>query len=213
MEKQCKKCEQTFLLASFPRNNRNKDGYDLLCKICRNNINREYRLNNDALLKEARKKYYQANLEKMRLEKKGYYAKNTLTKKQYDAYYRVVNKKRIQDYKKSWEEKYRQKIEIRIKQNLRRRIIHVLKGESKSESSMKLLGCTIEFFMTYLESMFDTRMNWDNYGQFGWHIDHIKPCYAFDLRIEDQQKLCFHYTNLRPLWWKDNLEKSKKYEP
>lgn len=210
MEKQCKKCELTFLLAFFPRN---KDGYDLLCKTCRNEINRGYRLNNEVLLKEARKKYYQANLEKMRLEKRDYYANNTLSKKQYDIHYRIVNKKRIQEYKRSWEEKHRQKIEIRIKQNLRRRIIHVLKGESKSDSSMNLLGCTIDFFMTYLESMFDTRMNWDNYGQFGWHVDHIKPCCAFDLRIEEQQKLCFHYTNLRPLWWKDNLSKSKKYEP
>ena len=56
-------------------------------------------------------------------------------------------------------------------------------------------------------------MDWENYG-FGdnkWHIDHIIPCAAFDLTIPEQQKRCFHYTNLQPLWQRENLSKAKKY--
>jgi hypothetical protein len=53
-------------------------------------------------------------------------------------------------------------------------------------------------------------MSWDNYGIAGWHIDHIKPCCTFDLTDLEQQKQCFHYTNLRPLWAKDNLRRPKR---
>jgi len=50
-------------------------------------------------------------------------------------------------------------------------------------------------------------MSWDNYGYRGWHIDHIRPCASFDLTDPEQQRECFHYTNLQPLWWQDNLRK------
>jgi len=54
-------------------------------------------------------------------------------------------------------------------------------------------------------------MNWDNYGVYGWHVDHIKPCFLFNMNDIDEQKKCFHYTNLQPLWAKDNLVKNKSY--
>jgi hypothetical protein len=53
-------------------------------------------------------------------------------------------------------------------------------------------------------------MTWQNYGYYGWHIDHIKPCASFDLRKPSEQRKCFHYSNLQPLWAKDNLQKSDK---
>ena len=51
-------------------------------------------------------------------------------------------------------------------------------------------------------------MNWNNIGK--WHIDHIKPCKSFDLTKSDEQKKCFHYTNLQPLWALDNIKKGAK---
>lgn len=56
--------------------------------------------------------------------------------------------------------------------------------------------------------MFTNGMTWDNYGQ--WHVDHIRPCALYDLTKEDQQMACFHYTNLQPLWAKDNMSKGVK---
>ena len=51
-------------------------------------------------------------------------------------------------------------------------------------------------------------MTWDNYGE--WHIDHIKPISSFDLKDAKNQKLAMHYTNLQPLWAKDNISKGNK---
>jgi desulfoferrodoxin (superoxide reductase-like protein) len=61
-----------------------------------------------------------------------------------------------------------------------------------------------------LEKQFKLGMNWDNYGRSGWHIDHIKPCASFDLTKKEEQLKCFHYTNLQPLWARENLIKSDK---
>lgn len=80
----------------------------------------------------------------------------------------------------------------------------------KTQHTEDLLGCTIEECKTYLESLFKEGMSWNNYGYRGWHIDHIIPCSAFDLTKIEEQRKCFHYTNLQPLWAKDNLSKGDK---
>jgi len=53
-------------------------------------------------------------------------------------------------------------------------------------------------------------MTWENYGKNGWHVDHIIPISFFNMEDATEQRMCFHYTNLQPLWWKENLEKSNK---
>ena len=63
--------------------------------------------------------------------------------------------------------------------------------------------------MGYLDAKFTDGMSWENHGE--WHIDHILPCASFNLLIEDEQRKCFHYTNLQPLWAKDNLSKAANY--
>ena len=73
--------------------------------------------------------------------------------------------------------------------------------------AINLLGCTIQEARNHIEKQFIDGMSWENYGK--WHIDHIKPCASFDLTKENDQRKCFHYTNLQPLWAKDNLVKGK----
>jgi hypothetical protein len=53
-------------------------------------------------------------------------------------------------------------------------------------------------------------MTRENHGL--WHVDHIRPCALFDLKCPVNNKLCFHYTNLQPLWAEDNIKKGAKYD-
>jgi hypothetical protein len=76
---------------------------------------------------------------------------------------------------------------------------------------MELVGCSIKYLIKHIEYQFDDKMTWDNYGQFGWHIDHIIPCVVFDLVSPAEQRKCFHYKNLQPMWWRDNIVKNSNY--
>lgn len=95
---------------------------------------------------------------------------------------------------------------------LRSRVYHVLKGVKKSAPTLALLGCSLSQFRAHLQSQFKRGMHWNNYGK-RWHIDHIVPCYSFDLSKPEQQRKCFHYSNLRPLWAELNLKKRALIEP
>ena len=83
---------------------------------------------------------------------------------------------------------------------------------NKQAHTMDLAGCDIEYLVEYLEDQFQAGMSWKNHGRDGWHIDHIKPCASFDLTKLQDQKQCFHYTNLQPLWAYQNQSKGDKWD-
>jgi hypothetical protein len=109
-------------------------------------------------------------------------------------------------------EKHRFDSEYRLVCNVRSRVSSIVRGKDKSAKTMELLGCSIEQLRGHLEAKFAPGMSWSNYGKFGWHIDHIRPCASFDFNDRDQQRECFHYTNLQPLWAADNIRKKDKLE-
>lgn len=74
---------------------------------------------------------------------------------------------------------------------------------------MRIVGCSKLELMEHLQRQFKLGMNWNNYGKV-WEIDHIKPTSLFNLVEEAQQKACFHYTNLQPLFKWENRQKSNK---
>jgi hypothetical protein len=78
------------------------------------------------------------------------------------------------------------------------------------QSVIDLLGCSVEECKQHLEFQFKPEMNWNNYGNI-WEIDHIKPCSNFDLTNTEQQKQCFHYTNLQPLFKTSGIAKNFGY--
>jgi hypothetical protein len=87
-------------------------------------------------------------------------------------------------------------------------------SSKNNKSTFDILKFSVEELMQHLESKFQPGMTWDNYGIYGWHIDHIKPDVAFIYKsIDDEDfKKCWALDNLQPLWAKDNLRKSYKYE-
>jgi hypothetical protein len=93
----------------------------------------------------------------------------------------------------------------RMRSNTHKRLAQ--HNSQKLLGSLEIYGCTIPELRSHLESQFQPGMTWDNYGLHGWHIDHIIPCASFDLTDPEQQKACFHYTNLQPLWAEENLKK------
>ena len=92
---------------------------------------------------------------------------------------------------------------------LRDRINSAIGKNYKQSLALELLGCSIYKVKQYLEQQFKEGMNWKNHGIYGWHIDYIIPCCRFDLTKLDEQKKCFHYTNLQPLWANENLSKNR----
>ena len=85
-----------------------------------------------------------------------------------------------------------------------------LKGKKRS-TWQKLVGYDLKTLKEHLESLFEPGMNWNNYGKFGWHIDHIRPINTFNITSEDCEdfKKCWALENLRPLWWDENLKRPK----
>ena len=132
------------------------------------------------------------------------------------------NLEKIKSYRKKWYEnnlnymtnydKKRKKIdpEYKLWKNVRTRVNNYLKLENinKNSSTYELIRLTPNELKIHLESKFVEGMSWNNYGLYGWHIDHIIPLSSANTE-EEIYKLC-HYTNLQPLWSEDNLKKGCK---
>lgn len=92
---------------------------------------------------------------------------------------------------------------------IRSRLHDTLRNNYKTGFVVNTVGCTVEFLKQYIESKFQPGMSWENQGE--WHLDHIIPLSSFDLSNNRELKRACHYTNLQPLWAKDNLKKNNKY--
>lgn len=182
------------------------------------NYQKEYRQKN----KERRVEYNKINAEKLKKQKAQHHLNNkdkynSLSK---DWYFKNIDRKKqyIKDNKEKFSkifndrrrERYSSDINYKIATNLRNRIKSALRRKSNKSKSSTLLGCSIQELKLHLESKFKQGMSWDNYNYRGWHIDHIKPCASFDLTKLEEQKKCFHYTNMQPLWAFENLSKGAK---
>lgn len=113
-------------------------------------------------------------------------------------------------YNKYRKHRKQKDIQYRLTELLRNRLRMALKGNQKGGSAISDLGCSMSDFKLYMESKFQPGMTWENYGYNGWHIDHIKPLSAFNLSDPEHFKQACHYTNLQPLWAKDNFAKGAR---
>ena len=170
---------------------------------------KEYRDNNKEQIAEYQKEYRQHNKERLTKQKKEYRQSNKEKIAEYDKKYYKNNKEKIIERKTKYEREKRQNdLVYRMIKNYRKRTWEAYKNNTKSKSTIELLGCTGPELAQHLEKQFQPGMTHENYGE--WHIDHIRPIASFDLSDPEQEQECFHYTNLQPLWAEDNLSKGHK---
>ena len=139
-------------------------------------------------------KVYEKNRKRIKLQHKKYYQEN---------------KNKINIYEK---QKRLSDLNYKLSRYLRSRLNSALKNNQKLGSAVYDLGCTIVHLKNYLEDQFKSGMSWKNRGNgpHKWNIDHIKPLSNFNLEQRKQFLKAVHFTNLQPLWFKDNLCKEYK---
>lgn len=157
------------------------------------------------------KKYYEANKERLKITKKNYYDNNrekmlALSKDWYDS-----NKEKIalRNAKKLKEDVF-----FKLKCNIRTLIRSTFNRSGsnfrKNTKTENILGCTIPEFIEHIQSLFTEGMTLENNGQCVdcWHIDHIIPISS--AKTEEEIIKLNHYTNLQPLWSRENMSKGNK---
>lgn len=185
--KVCSVCSEQKSIEYFPEN-----GKGTKCKSCRYISRKEY-------YSSYSKKYYENNKDVIKPRVKANMIKWHSKNPQYRNEYHKQRKANDPAY--------------RLLCNLRNRIQDVLKktATGKTIRTKETFGCPLEEVVKHIESQFKEGMSWENYGLYTWHIDHIKPLTSFDLSNPEEVKKANHYTNLQPLWAKDNISKRDKF--
>lgn len=206
--KTCRVCLVVKDLECFYKRTYNKDGKDSRCIEC------------SLANPEQRSAYTRGrrvlNLEKRRKREKERTRNRTPEKKAEVAaykrkYYLENSEKIIKKSVENTKKRRKENPQTKLRYALHGRIRNALNGVDKIGKTQELLGCTFAYFKEHLESKFTEGMSWENHGFYGWHIDHIRPCASFDLTVDENQRLCFHYSNMQPLWATDNLKKSDSW--
>jgi predicted nucleic acid-binding Zn ribbon protein len=226
-KKICSSCNIEKFIDDFGKNSNYNDGLHSYCKICSNEKSNEWVKNNLEKRKEIVKKYtHSENVKEKRkiqyynnpsfcsiCEKIIPYEKSVGSQLCSDQC-KEIRKTQITEYKKNWS-KNKQNIDdlyalkIAIRKNFWTNFKKYLTtGKKISQTTIHILGCDWETLKKHLENQFSEGMSWDNQGRDGWHIDHIIPLSS--AKTSDELYKLNHYTNLQPLWAKDNLKKSDK---
>lgn len=195
--KKCTKCQEEKSLNDFNKDRTKKDGLRPICKSCTGKQQKRYAQKNKVKIAEYQKEYAKKNQQALRENKKRHYLKNK------DKIIKRVNSWHKQNYENN--HLYKLKCIIR---RYSLRVADAAKQE-KNMQSLDSLGCSLEQFKEHIESQWQEGMTWDNHGFDGWHIDHITPLDWY-INNSDDPWQANHYTNLQPLWAKENLLKSNK---
>lgn len=163
---------------------------------------KEWRERNKERCDQAYERYKSRDPEHYKKLQSDWRSRNPDHCKQYAAQWYQKNKKRIWERNKK---RLQSNPHYKLSVLLRDRLNKALNGNYKNGSAVKDLGCTIEEFKIHIEKQFKPGMTWNNHTRKGWHLDHIKPIKEFDLLNPEQFKRACHYTNIRPLWWHQNL--------
>lgn len=210
---------------------------DKIYKLNHKEQTKQYRLKNKEYFLEQAKKSYHKNKQQNKENGLDYYSRNKESrkkrnaewllnhlewKKEWSRKYCLKNKEKRKTYKKKYDlehgEMRRKYYKIRKKTDPMYNMKLSLRGRmgalfnsmkiNKPAKTVVLLGAGYDVVKRHIECQFRENMSWGNYGFRGWHIDHIIPLSSAK-DLDELIALC-HYSNLQPLWAKENLEKSSK---
>jgi len=224
--KVCPKCKIEKHKSEFHLKKKGEIKLAYCCKKCKQEIDNEYRLKNVDNLKIVKKNYYINNKEILNKKGKIYYLKNKSETDEYRKNYRMdaKNKQRKKELNRIYKLNNREKLNTlerkrnktnalyKLKNTIRKSILKKIKQEGfiKNDNTTNILGCSYQELKQYLESKFESWMNWDNHGKYngtlnyGWDIDHIIPMNS--AKTEEDVIRLNHYTNLQPLCSKVNRD-------
>ena len=179
----CNKCKETKSLDKFTKYmNRGKERIYSYCKICKNEIARNYNKNH----RDQLKKYYQdfkiRNPEYNTQYQKQYYLtniNNKIFRKIMSKIKRLISKEMLVIK----EEKEKEEKEIK----------NIKEEKEKEKEIEEIIGCKIDFLIRWLNfSKSFNCLESDNIC-----LEHLIPISNFDLRNEKEIKKCFNWKNLR----------------
>jgi hypothetical protein len=203
--KRCSCCKEEKDCSEFNKDKSRKDGLSYICKNCdaikgrgfKNRMINEGKCRDcGSIKKDKTKRLCEECGNKMLKHKKEYSSK-------------PETKQRINKYS---QERRDNDLGYRLMCNLRSRPTKMLKGKVRSMSRIGGVGCTPEELVIYMENQWMEGMSWSNYGNGPgkWNVDHVYPFCLCDHNNPEEIIKNSHYTNLRPLWWEDNI--SRTYE-
>lgn len=210
--KKCTVCRVVKNLPEYNKRSNSKDGFDYICRECQKIAKKQsYSRNKDTILAK-NKAYRQDNLSAVNAYQKEYRQENAEITKIYAADYREKNRDKIrQDMRVYVNTRNKTDLNFKLRGTVRARLQTAVRNNQKAGSAIRDLGCTIPEFKLYIESLFQPGMTWDNWGHYGdniWNLDHKIALSTFDLTDREQFLKACHYTNMQPLWSKDNFLKS-----
>lgn len=222
--KVCTKCKIEKPLTEYHNKINTSDGKACRCKGCNQSKpktkeracldSKNWALRNPEKIKQMWSDYYDKNKEKLKIKRKSYVSKTYPTSRETNKRYREKNRDLINQRRRLKRKNPTPKmiIEKSLRNRFNKVIIHMKSG-TKHTSCINLIGCDFDTVKYHIESQFTEGMNWNNHGNGAekWNIDHIIPLVQFNLHDLDQQKVAFHYTNLRPLWFLENLSRKRKH--
>ena len=205
--KVCKKCGETKRLEEFYPNKEVKDGREGACKECRIKRMKERSQEPEVKVRVRKRARTSEAKAQKKIYMKEYNQRPEVKDRDKERHRSPAGKAQTRKRRK---ERYINDSVYRFTCCMRARINLGLKGYSKSKRTEWFLSCTFGEAMDFLEKKFRPPMTRANMGEV-WEVDHIRPICSFDLSDPEQVKVCFHYTNLQPLFIGENRSKGGKY--
>jgi hypothetical protein len=213
--KTCNKCEEEKPFSEFRRRLISKDGFRSSCRSCMNASDKLYRVSH----KEERQSYSDSHKNEQRAyrdthkgKQQAYQTLYRVSHKEERQFYRDTHREELSKSRRIYHRKKRDDPVYRLSRSISSLIYGGFKkaGSSKNKrQSLEILGCSFEYFSTYIGNQFKEGMTLGNYGE--WELDHIVP-QSLAVTVEDVTALN-HYSNFQPLFKADNIRKSNKLIP